>query len=766
MTFKLNLVALVVAGIGGLAFLRARPVRGKLVELLPPDSAQLDLKAWLHLFQGLYGMSRPWWKRTLIGQPWLAFELWAHGEAITARAWFPDELEPLVLAQLHAAIPGCVVRDAAAAAVADDLPAARSRLKLWRDPLWPLASDRADALRAVTVSMTRCPAAQVQLAISPHVGWQRRALIRLDQMSGLPTPRNWIMGMVSWPIGALCSAILPEPARKPVSRPKSHLAPTPPADKAARPGYLAEIRIKAWGADRGQAKYAAQAIAAGFRSLDGDNGLRPARVWFGRHFDRQVAARSAPSHSPLNLIPEELVQLFHLPCGDQLARAPLAIAPPPGVSNAGKVLAVGDVTGDPIAISPASSRHHIHVVGPTGSGKSTLLLNLALDDIRAGRGVAVVDTKGDLVRDLLERLPADASDRLVLLDPSARERPVGLNVLECADPELREVVCDQIVAIFKKTYDRYWGPRTDDVLRCALLTLLRHTGSTLCEVPLLLQNPAARARYREGINDPIGLESFWNEYEQMAEGQRVQMVGPLLNKLRSFLLRRTVRNVLGQSTSTIDLAQVLDSRGILLVSLAKGLLGEETSRLLGSFLVARIWQAAMARADRPESRRPDFSLYLDEFQNYLHLPQNLDGVLVEARGDHLGLVLAHQHLGQLATSTREALAANARTRVVFQSGQDDARYLAREFSPWLEEHHLRNLQPFQVAVRMYSEGRTERPFTGVTRPLPSGLGGDHADRLREEALSRYGRPRDEVERLLLERLKKRGLVPDEGDLLQ
>src|SRR5205807_1237435 len=217
-----------------------------------------------------------------------------------------------------------------------------------------------------------------------------------------------------------------------------------------------------------------------------------------------------------------------------------------------------DARQTPARISPADARHHIHVLGPTGVGKSTLLLNLALDDIEAGRGVAVVDPKGDLVSALLERIPRAHWDRVL--------------------------------------------------------------------------QPEARKVFTSHLRDPIGLGPFWNEYEQMADGQRLQMVGPVLNKLRSVLLRRTVRNIMGQPRSTIDLASCMDHGGILLVSLAKGLLGEETSRLLGAFLVARIWQTAMARAARPQSLRSDFSLYLDEFQNYLHLPQSLEDVLVEARG--------------------------------------------------------------------------------------------------------------------------------------
>ncbi|MGI0130742.1 MAG: type IV secretory system conjugative DNA transfer family protein, partial [Thermoplasmata archaeon] len=422
-----------------------------------------------------------------------------------------------------------------------------------------------------------------------------------------------------------------------------------------------------------------------------------------------------------------------------------------------------DESRTPIGIAQSDCRQHIHVLGPTGSGKSTLLLNLALDDILAGRGVGVIDPKGDLVQALLERIPPSESDRVVLIDPAQRELPVGFNVLACDDSDLHEVVCDHVVTIFKKTYERFWGPRTDDLLRAAILTLLQKPGSTLCEVPLLLLQPEVRQWFIEDLDDPVGLEPFWKEFGAMSEGQRLQVVGPLLNKLRTFLLRRTVRNMLGQSHSTIGMDEVLDNQCILLVSLAKGLLGEETSQLLGSFLVARIWQAATARAGRPESWRADFSLYVDEFQNYLHLPQSLDDVLAEARGYHLGLVLANQHLGQLSTTTREALGSNARTRVIFQCGQDDARYLAREFGPQLGERELRSLRHFQVAVRLCVDGHIEPPFTGITRDAPAGLGDEHAARLMRRSLERWGRPRPTVEAEIRSRLEAEGFShPDQA----
>ena len=738
----------------GLAVLRERECRrpGVLLDILPPEGASADLRSWTLFFRSLYAISHPWWKRLLFGQPWVVLELWSKDGDLGARCWAPARLERMVSVLLRSALPGAQLQPSTAATDTAGC-AARARLRLDIDSLHGLGDLRHEALRSVTQALAEAPSGQVQLALSPDVGWQKRALGQLDARAGLPPERGLVMSGFGWLVDGLFHLVLPKQPM-PVAPPTRPSRPLPSAGKASSPGYRAEIRLRASAGSDEEARAHMHGLVAAFRGFDGANGLRPAHVWFGRSFDRRVVSRSAPAGS-MTLVADELASLFHLPVDIAgFGAAPTRLSPARRPSGDGKVICLlEDGRQTPVRISSADARHHIHVLGPTGAGKSTLLLNLALDDIEAGRGVAVVDPKGDLVSALLERIPRPHWDRVLLIDPSLREQPVGLNVLECDDPDLHEVACDQLVTIFRKTYERFWGPRTDDILRAAVLTLLLRPGSSLCEVPLLLLQPQARRVITAGIDDPVGLGPFWDEYERMADGQRLQMVGPVLNKLRSVLLRRTVRNIMGQPRSTIDLAACMDQGGILLVSLAKGLLGEETSRLLGAFLVARIWQTAMARAARPKSTRSDFSLYLDEFQNYLHLPQSLEDVLVEARGYHLGLVLANQHLGQLASATREALAANARTRVTFQCGQDDARYLAREFSPWLGDLQLLNLQPHQVAVRQFRDGRTERPFTGITRPEPPSLGADHALGLIREALARCGRPRAEVENEIEERLR-------------
>ena len=502
-------------------------------------------------------------------------------------------------------------------------------------------------------------------------------------------------------------------------------------------------------------------IAAAFQALDGENRLHQKRVWWRPGFDDSLRNRLGPSVGNLVLTASELAQLCHLPlAGVAMDSAHVRVAPTHALGGAGSVLArLEDQKQTAVQIAQADRRQHVWTVGPTGSGKSTLLLNLALQDIKAGIGVGVVDPKGDLIRDLLERIPSAHQDRLVLFDPAQRDRPLGLNVLECDKEHERELVTDSVVSIFRKTYERFWGPRTDDILRAAVLTLLRHAGTTLCDVPILLLDRGVRSRLTKQLDDPIGLRPFWQEYEAFAEGQRAQMVGPVLNKLRSFLLRPTVCNVLGQSRSTVDFAEIMDRGGILLVNLSKGALGEESSRLLGSFIVSRLWQAALRRATRRESWRPDFNLYLDEFQNYLHLPQSLDDVLAESRAYRLNLTLANQHLGQLRDATRQAVEANTRTKVVFQLSQEDARHLAREFAP-LTESNLQTLGLHQVAVSLCVRGHTEAAFTAITQPAPPSLGAEHAAELAAESLWRHGRPRTEVEAEMQERLASLGFRGD------
>jgi type IV secretory pathway TraG/TraD family ATPase VirD4 len=390
----------------------------------------------------------------------------------------------------------------------------------------------------------------------------------------------------------------------------------------------------------------------------------------------------------------------------------------------------------PVGLSVADGRRHLHIIGATGSGKSTLMAAMVLADATAGRGALVVDPKGDLINDLLARLPESALGRTVVIDPDDHAPPPRLNVLEGSDPD---IVVDNLVGIFRRIFAVFWGPRTDDIMRAACLTLMTSssigTAVTLADIPRLLAEPAFRRRTIAGINDKV-LQGFWAWYEQLSEPARASVTGPLMNKLRAFLLRPFVQHAIAAGPSTFNLADVLDG-GIGLVRLPRGVLGDETARLLGSFVVAKAWQAACHRISISENKRRDAALYLDECHNFLTLPYPLEDMLAEARGYRLGMVLAHQNLAQLPSDLREGISANARSKITFNASPEDARDLERHMAPTLTAHDLSHLGAYQAAARLVTTGANAPAFTLRTTPLPPPIRG-RATAVRRSSRATFG----------------------------
>jgi hypothetical protein len=461
----------------------------------------------------------------------------------------------------------------------------------------------------------------------------------------------------------------------------------------------------------------------------------------------------------------ELAALAHLPTDDHvpglLRAGARAVAPPPGITTPNaeaKPLGVTDAGRERrVALRVPDARQHLHVIGATGSGKSTLLGNMILADADAGRGILLVDPKGDLVTDVLSRLPRRCADRVVLLDADARSRPPCLNPLDTTPADASptsatpgsDLAVDNLVSVFRRVYAAYWGPRTDDVMRAACLTLtLQPDTPSLAQLPGLLADPARRERLTAAVTDPV-LAGFWDWYAQLSDGARAQVIAPLLNKLRAFLLRPFVRAALTAGPSTIDMSQVLDG-GICLVRIPKGSLGEETTRLVGSLVVAAAWQATTARAATPQSDRADASLVIDECHNFLNLPYPIEDMLAEARGFRVAMTLAHQHLGQLPRELREGLSTNARSKIYFNASPEDARDLARHTAPHLTDHDLTHLGAYHAAARLVLHGEQTPAFTLRTQPLPPPVPGRsreiraaarHADTARvDHARARAGQP--------------------------
>jgi hypothetical protein len=396
-------------------------------------------------------------------------------------------------------------------------------------------------------------------------------------------------------------------------------------------------------------------------------------------------------------------------------------------------------------LPPDDGLRGLHVIGPTGTGKSNLLASMALQDIAAGRGVVVVDPKRDLVQEIADRIPKHRLNDVVLIEPTDLA-PVGFNVLATGQDEF---VADLVVHVLRELYAANWGQRTADVIQHGVLTLARHGGLTLCELPPLLTNTAFRKQVTEKLReDVLGVAPFWHWFESLSEAERTTVTAPALNKLRNFTNRRSVRAVIGQETG-VDLKRILTGRKIVLVSLAMGDGGSDAPQLLGSLFLGALWATVQSRSTiAPERRHPVF-VYVDEFADVLRLPQDLGDALAKARGLGVGLVLAHQHLGQLTTAVRAAVAANARSRIVFQCGYDDSAGLARLLGGGLTASDVQHLQLYETYQALSHEGRTFSPASAVTLPLGASLGtlGD----VRERSRSAYGARREDTDAALVAR---------------
>lgn len=472
---------------------------------------------------------------------------------------------------------------------------------------------------------------------------------------------------------------------------------------------------------------------------------------------RSLRGRSLPIFGwPLLLNSEELTGLLGFPVeAEQIPGLVLGgcrqLAASPLIASRGLVVGVSTFPGSerPIAIDVQAQLRHQHLIGPTGTGKSTAMIGQIVQNLQAGVGVTVLDPKGDLVADLLARIPEDRQDDVILLDASDEEMPVGLNPLRSASGS-GEVMVENLVGLMHSLWSHSWGPRLDDILRAALLTLVQQNqGMTLVEVAPLLLSESFRRRCLGRLDDPVGLESFWGWYQGLSDAERATVVAAPLNKLRAFTMRPRLRRILGQSEPKLDMAEVLSGGKILLVNLASGVLGEDAAALLGSILVAELWHATTARAAIPPEERRLHVAYLDEFQHFLNMPTPVATVLAEARGLGLGLVLAHQHLHQLSTEVREGVLANARSRLIFQCAAGDARALSKELGTSLTPDDLQGLGAYEVVASLFAGGQIAPPCTVRTLPAPESTSDPNA--IRQLSRSRYGTPAADVDAAIVKR---------------
>ena len=395
-------------------------------------------------------------------------------------------------------------------------------------------------------------------------------------------------------------------------------------------------------------------------------------------------------------------------------------------------------------IKKLDRRRHMYVIGKTGMGKSTLLENMILSDIEAGRGVGVVDPHGDLADHILNYIPANRTNDVIVFDPSDREFPIAFNMLENIDSSLNSIVCSGLVGIFKKIYGDSWGPRLEHILRNTILSLLEYPNTTILGIPRILQDRDFRGRVVRKIQDPI-VKSFWeNEFEKMEPRQRVEAISPILNKVGQFLSSPIIRNILGQPQSAIDLRFAMDKKKIVIVNLSKGKMGEDMSSLLGAMMITKFQLDAMSRANIPEDERVDFYLYVDEFQNFA--TESFATILSEARKYRLNLTMANQYIAQMPDEVRDAVFGNVGTILSFQVGFDDAEYISGQYGEEALPNDLVSLSKYTAYLRLLVDGMPTKTFSMNSLPPPEyAIEEGRRDKVIKLSRERYSTSREIVE---------------------
>ena len=703
---------------------------------LPHGLSIEDIAAWLGTVHSHTTVSR--WR--LVAGPPVVLKVSATRQGIRHVLLVPEVMRAGVLAGLQASFPGIRADDAPDEKPGKPRLAVEVRLSTFRRPL---ATERATATTTAFLA-----------SLQPLYGSEE---IRVQWiLSGAATPpviriprRTREAGLPWW---------------------VDNQAP-PDADdiraQRAKHTHLllhASARIGITAASRKRARALLGRVFGPLRMMNAP-GVRVGRRWW-------IPARLAASrlrraawpfgHWPLLLNVKEATGLIGLPAGNTYIPGLMVgscrqLAPSPDMPTTGVVIATSNYPGmaRPLALLPEDRLRHMWAIGPPGVGKSTLLGNMICQDIATGFPLLLLDPGDDLVRDVLARIPEHRRDDVVVLDPTDIDRPIGFNILRVGHGvHARELAVDTIIHIFADLFKSSWGPRTADVLRASLLTLTStkaRDGSafTLCELPELLTNTAFRRSVTKKATLADGVREFWAWYDNLSDGERAQVIGPVMNKLRAFTLKTPLRLILGQSDG-LNLADIFTQNRIVLVPLSKGIVGAETAQLLGALLLASFWQTTLSRVHVAREKRKPAWLYVDEFQDVMRLPLDLADMLAQSRKLGVGLTLAHQHLGQLPEAVKTAVKGTIRTHVTFQIGYEDAKNLARSFAP-LTPEEITALAAYEIALRPCVHNQVLRPVTGITAPLPDPCTDPTA--LAEASRARYGMDRSDIEAALAARVR-------------
>ncbi|MFA5020571.1 MAG: type IV secretion system DNA-binding domain-containing protein [Patescibacteria group bacterium] len=541
-------------------------------------------------------------------------------------------------------------------------------------------------------------------------------------------------------------------------------------EKTAKAGMDVNIRIICFAPLESQAKdnlrriidafsqYSSYQYANGFKGVAKADGRRLIYDYIYRHFDEKAG---------MVLNTEEMSSLWHLPLANtEVPRinwlSSRTLPPPLNMPASGVVIGENVYRGvkTEVRLKDDDRRRHMYIIGMTGTGKSTTMATMAVQDIRDGKGVCVVDPHGELVEEILSYIPKERLEDVIIFDPSDVDRPIGLNMLEANNPFEMDKATQEMINIFYKLLPdpSMAGPMFEHYMRNALLALMadKDDPGTLVELGRIFTDEAFRKKKLAHVTD-ILVKDFWErEYAQSQKGSTASdMLSYVISKTGRFVENELMRNIIGQGRSSVNFREVMDKRKILLLNLSKGKIGETNSSLLGLIAVAKLQMAALSRADMPESQREDFYLYIDEFQNFI--TDSISVILSEARKYKLNLCLAHQFISQLVqnndTRVRDAVFGNVGNLLIYRIGVDDSEVIAKQLAPVVGEYDVLNIAKFNAYFRIMIDNTAMPAFNLACYP-PFRVVAQNKEivaPLKELSRLKYGKERSVVLRDIAER---------------
>ena len=685
-----------------------------LLQISVPRDNEIKIDAADQMFSSLYSIYKGSTFSFLKPQDHFSLEIVALPEEIKFYISCPKSVQDLIEKQIHGAYPGAEVREVDEYNIfSEDGKLAFAALKLKSSNYYPvktykeLATDPLSQITSALAKMQPGEGAAVQILAVPADGKWRSAGKRYiaktkqDELS----PKNE-------------GKVTPEPKKMEAIE-----------NKIAKVGFKMIIRIVVSAKTEEEARVHLDNIKSTFSQFTSEyNSFSTANIRFKKQFLVDFVYRYLPLFGNFGVLnTEELASIFHLPNKTvetpgifwvNAKRAPAPAQIPSSGLHLGKSVYRG--SSKEVYISQDDRRRHVYIIGKTGTGKTELLKYMVMQDINAGHGVAFIDPHGDAAEDILAMIPPERAEDVIYFNPADTERPIGMNMLEAQTEQEKHFVATYIVGLMYKLYDPHKtgiiGPRFEHAIRNAMLTVMSEPGNTFVEVVRVLTDARFVQELLPKVSDPV-IRRYWtDQIAQTTDFHKSEVLDYIVSKFGRFVTNRTIRNIIGQSKSAFNLRDIMDNKKILVVNLSKGRIGEENSNFLGLVLVPKILVAAMSRQDVPEEQRPDFFLYVDEFQNFA--TETFADILAEARKFRLNLIVANQFIGQIEEEVKNAIFGNVGTLTSFRVGVTDANYLQHEFTPVFNETDLINVERFHAYVKTIVHNEPVPPFSlDTTRDL-------------------------------------------------